>query len=129
MRVITVLNLTNFFYLQVRESFDLAYDKRYRKVNLPEYDGDYEGATATFTGYGADLIHPISRNELTEKPAFGYPDQLLSLQTTIISNEDCQEEATVIVTDGTICAAPIDTTVSTFIVRYFWKRFTKEKFS
>ena len=88
-------------------SFDLNDDKRFRKVNLPEFDGDYEGLSATFTGYGPDYARAVTNQAQGLKNNYlQFVNQLRFMQTTVISNEECQDNVDNVITDGTICARP-----------------------
>lgn len=93
--------------MQVQHIFDLSDDTRYRKVILPEPDADYEGAFGVVTGYGPDN----NRNSGTTNQPNGienyylqYVDKVRALPLIVIPNELCQEQATVVITENTICA-------------------------
>ena len=69
--------------LKVQRAFDLAYDRLYRQVNLPEPINDYEDYQAVISGYNKEKLN--------------------TLVAKVISNEECSTKATSIVTQSNIC--------------------------
>ena len=67
----------------------------FKKLELPVQDNDYEGKEATVSGFG---VHDAK--ELTTKEQ---GSNFKSLKTEIISNDDCQDSRTYILTRGSLC--------------------------
>ncbi|XP_008214346.1 collagenase-like [Nasonia vitripennis] len=93
--------------LKVQQIFDLSDDTRYRKVILPEQDADYEGVYGVVTGYGPDYhreSNTTNQPHGIENYYLQYVNKVRALTLVVIPNEVCQERASVVITEKTICA-------------------------
>ncbi|XP_058796442.1 chymotrypsin-2-like [Phymastichus coffea] len=90
--------------IKVQRAFDLVDDKNFYKVNLPEYDNDYENYEATLTGFGVEKISIyVNKTSDTASKELKYSQELKYLDTKVIPIEECKLVSPVIVTNGNIC--------------------------
>lgn len=105
---------------QVNRAFDLANSFVYAKVNLPDNDNDYDGAEAIVTGYGPDYM-PGQQGIPDAKKTLRYVTDIRSMSTIVISNEECQPKASVVLTENSICAESINPASRTCFVSIWYQ--------
>lgn len=108
--------------MQVQQIFDLSDNTRYSKVILPEQDADYEGVYGVVAGYGPDYHHESGTTKQPnpiEKYYLQYVVKVRALPLVVIPNEVCQEKASVVITENTICAQTCIPNAQTCFVSYY----------